>query len=204
MNMKRTALLILACCFFLVIAILFYRLRQGKRLLEEEKSLTALVRQELKDVRVENGRLLGELYRQKVASLDLLDTQDFLAGDEKSRQRMVYQAFLEEVNAFRTDEQRFRWLEEALNRHEDKAVWKVRVLFPNCREDQIRRLCLFFAGFSYRSIHFITHDSINALKESKSRYRKKFRALGTETGDFLAALLDGPEHRASSERKDSE
>ena len=90
------------------------------------------------------------------------------------------------------EEEWYQWLEEALDRYENNAVREVRTAFPRCKEYQIRRLCLFFAGLSYPAIHTLTKDSVVSLKEAKSRFRKRFLALGTESGNFLASLLDGP------------
>lgn len=146
-------------------------------------------------------RLKKEKERYKREHLKRLaairDINDLLAENG----RLLRLLFQIRTKDFDSEEKGSCDVEDLLNRYEKEAVTKVRRLLPRCREHQIRRLCYFFAGLSYQSISSLTHDSIPALKESKSRYRKIFLSMGTETGNFLASLLDGPGHVPETKQK---
>ena len=132
-----------------------------------------------------------KLLERTLRQMDTL--REELIRTKRENARILGELFLQK-NASLPEEEWYRWLEEALDRYENNAVREVRTAFPRCKEYQIRRLCLFFAGLSYPAIRALTKDSVVSLKEAKSRFRKRFLALGTESGNVLASLLDGPSH----------
>ena len=101
-----------------------------------------------------------KLLERTLRQMDTL--REELIRTKRENARILGELFLQK-NASLPEEEWYRWLEEALDRYENNAVREVRTAFPRCKEYQIRRLCLFFAGLSYPAIRALTKKPNHAF-----------------------------------------
>ncbi|MEG2848991.1 MAG: hypothetical protein RR880_02015, partial [Bacteroidales bacterium] len=71
----------------------------------------------------------------------------------------------------------FEVIEEVVNAKNNNAIKKVRELYPNLKEDNIKLLNLIYAGFSAQEISVILNDTPQNIYVRKSRLKKCLSSL---------------------------
>jgi hypothetical protein len=71
----------------------------------------------------------------------------------------------------------FAVMEQVVNAKNNDVIRKVRQRYPNMREDNVKLLCLIYAGFSAQEISVILNDTPQNIYVRKSRLKKSLQEL---------------------------
>ena len=151
------------------------------RLALEEKERELLSR--------DKAHLVGSLFSEKVDHLDQL-CESYFKSEEGVGQALVFKQVKELADKIRKDEGLFISLEKDLDRYCDGIMSKLRSQVPRIKEENLRIIMLFFAGFSYETVLIILNkNSIESLKTARSRFRKEIMDAHAPDSEFFLKML---------------
>ena len=188
----------------LIIRLISLSLRRSRRQVADEMLEVRELKDELermtKDMKLGDS-LLSTLLNDKIRTMDGIAAA-YLSWSDKAvswRDRVegpamreeIIADFREELRAFRSDSSFFLSLEEALNRHADNIMVRLREDTSGTKNPKIKfkeqdykYLTLFYSGFSSSSIAFMMDSKSSTVRSRKFRYKELFLSMqGTPAGD---------------------
>ena len=176
----------------LVLIVLLYiiRTKEKDRLLKESLAQLALEKQITQQVNRDNAHLVGSLFREKIAHLDIL-CQEYFQLEDKKLKEQKYKEVKKSLAILRNDEAFFSSIEKDLNRYCNGIMDKIRAQVPRIKGENLRIISLFFAGYSYDIIQLLLNkNSKDSLKTARSRYRKEIIDAEAPDSTFFLKMLE--------------
>lgn len=192
-----------------IIALIMIALRRHRqRIVTEMLRVEDLERdvQLLRANKSSSDMMIAAFVQDKIKTMSqLTDTYFFWSDDavkkreEKEGRAMkedVIDKFREEMKKLRNDVHLVSSIEDALNQTHDGIVQRLRADFsglkvqnPKWKELDFQILVLFFAGFSNKSVSFLTELTDEAVRSRKKRYRQVFESMPPKEGGAYLRLL---------------
>ena len=164
-----------------------YRMKLGKQdmlLAEYSENIDALGN---KVASAENQRenLLSQLDVHKAKEKELKDLLENRFAEVKELVRTYYEfgdskklhKKVDDLLKMQLSGDNFAVMEQVVNAKNNDVIRKVRERYPNMREDNVKLLCLIYAGFSAQEISVILNDTPQNIYVRKSRLKKSLQEL---------------------------
>lgn len=142
----------------------------GRRVSNVENSKLDLL-SEL-DVHKEKERELKELLENRFAEVRELVRTYYEYGNSKKLQKKV-----DDLLKLQLSGDNFEVMEQVVNAKNNDVIKKVRQMYPNIKEENIKLLNLIYAGFSAQEISVILNDTPQNIYVRKSRLKKSLQDL---------------------------
>lgn len=188
---QRNTMIFIAVAI-LIAGLVMFVVRRLKRKNEELEHYIAAVgelQEELKLLPREMSSSVGALYRDRFSELnELCDIYYDHEGTTRSKS-VIYNKFMETIEAIKCDNERLKELEVAVNKYRGDAMEKIRREMPRLSERDMRVALYQLAGFSNRAIAiFIGSDPVSV---SKIRYniKQKIKSANIADGEEIIAAL---------------
>ena len=174
----------------LVLAVLVLRSWKRDQWLKDLMAQEAINSQSISQLSKDNASLVSTHYSERVKTIDNI-SREYYISDNKTQRDLVFKQFKEYVGNLRDDDTFYQSIEDDLNLYCDNLMKKLRAQVPQIKGNSLRRLTLFFAGFSYETVSMITHaQSINSLKMHRSRLRKTIEESNASDKKLFLDMLE--------------
>ncbi len=124
------------------------------------------------DVHKAKEKELKELLENRFAEVKELVRTYYESGNSKKLQKKV-----DDLLKLQLSGDNFEVMEQVVNAKNNDVVRKVRERYPNLKEDNVKLLCLVYAGFSAQEISVILNDTPQNIYVRKSRLKKSIQEL---------------------------
>ena len=188
---QRNALIFIAVAIVIALFVLFVvrRLKRKNEELEHYIAAVGELQDTLKMLPQEMSASVGALYRDRFNELnELCDIYYDHEGTSRSKS-VIYNKFIETIEAIKGDEERIQELEATVNKYRDGAMEKLRREMPRLSERDRRVTLYLLAGFSNRAIAiFMDSDPVSV---SKMRYniKQKIKSANIADSELIIAAL---------------
>lgn len=142
----------------------------GTRVARAEDSRENLLSQ--LDVQKAKEKELKELLENRFAEVRELVRTYYESGNSKKLHKKV-----DDLMKLQLSGDNFEVMEQVVNAKNNDVIKKVREMFPNLKEDNIKLLNLIYAGFSAQEISVILNDTPQNIYVRKSRLKKSLQSL---------------------------
>ena len=142
----------------------------GTRVSSAESSRENLLSQ--LDVHKAKEKELKELLENRFAEVRELIRTYYESGNSKKLQKKV-----DDLLKLQLSGDNFEVIEQVVNAKNNDVIKKVKVRYPNMKEDNIKLLNLIYAGFSAQEISVILNDTPQNIYVRKSRLKKSLQEL---------------------------
>ena len=142
----------------------------GTRVATAENSKENLLSQ--LDVQKAKEKELKELLENRFAEVRELVRTYYESGNSKKLHKKV-----DDLMKLQLSGDNFEVMEQVVNAKNNDVIKKVREMFPNLKEDNIKLLNLIYAGFSAQEISVILNDTPQNIYVRKSRLKKSLQSL---------------------------
>ena len=149
-----------------------------------------------KSIEEENRSALDE-FREKINSLylakfrffDEICKQYYSFSSSSANQKQIYKTVEKKIGRMADDEEE-RALEEILNTFKNGIMSRLRAQFPKFKEDDIKLLCYWFAGFSPSAMAvFLNESDINNIYQKRSRLKARIEKSDAPDRTFFIQNL---------------
>lgn len=188
---QRNTLIFIAVAILVVLLVLFVvrRLKRKNEELEHYIAAVGELQDTLRMLPQEMSASVGALYRDRFNELnELCDIYYDHEGTSRSKS-VIYNKFINTIEAIKGDEERIRELEATVNKYRDGAMEKLRREMPRLSERDTRVTLYLLAGFSNRAIAiFMDSDPVSV---SKMRYniKQKIKSANIADSELIIAAL---------------
>ncbi len=124
------------------------------------------------DVHKAKEKELKDLLENRFAEVKELVRTYYEFGDSKKLHKKV-----DDLLKMQLSGDNFAVMEQVVNAKNNDVIRKVRERYPNMREDNVKLLCLIYAGFSAQEISVILNDTPQNIYVRKSRLKKSLQEL---------------------------
>ena len=124
------------------------------------------------DVHKAKEKELKDLLENRFAEVKELVRTYYEFGDSKKLHKKV-----DDLLKMQLSGDNFAVMEQVVNAKNNDVIRKVRQRYPNMREDNVKLLCLIYAGFSAQEISVILNDTPQNIYVRKSRLKKSLQEL---------------------------
>ena len=124
------------------------------------------------DVHKAKEKELKDLLENRFAEVKELVRTYYEFGDSKKLHKKV-----DDLLKMQLSGDNFAVMEQVVNAKNNDVIRKVRGRYPNMREDNVKLLCLIYAGFSAQEISVILNDTHQNIYVRKSRLKKSLQEL---------------------------
>ncbi len=124
------------------------------------------------DVHKAKEKELKDLLENRFAEVKELVRTYYEFGDSKKLHKKV-----DDLLKMQLSGDNFAVMEQVVNAKNNDVIRKVRERYPNMREDNVKLLCLIYAGFSAQEISVILNDTPQNIYVRKSRLKKTLQEL---------------------------
>ena len=124
------------------------------------------------DVHKAKEKELKDLLENRFAEVKELVRTYYEFGDSKKLHKKV-----DDLLKMQLSGDNFAVMEQVVNAKNNDVIRKVRERYPNLREDNVKLLCLIYAGFSAQEISVILNDTPQNIYVRKSRLKKSLQEL---------------------------
>lgn len=130
-----------------------------------------------------------KLFDQKYQQLDALCVSYFTGQNTMFARNSIYREVQKIIEAFGSDNAAFTELEVIVNASRDEVLTKLKTEVPKLRDADYRYFCYAFAGFSSRAISLLTNETIDAVYQHHSRWKKRIEALNPPHKELFLQYL---------------
>lgn len=130
-----------------------------------------------------------KLFDQKYQQLDALCVSYFTGQNTMFARNSIYREVQKIIEAFGSDNAAFTELEAIVNASRDEVLTKLKTEVPKLRDADYRYFCYAFAGFSSRAISLLTNETIDAVYQHHSRWKKRIEALNPPHKELFLQYL---------------
>jgi hypothetical protein len=142
----------------------------GTRVPSAENSRENLLSQ--LDIHKAKEKELKELLENRFAEVKELVRTYYESGNSKKLHKKV-----DDLLKLQLSGDNFEVMEQVVNAKNNDVIRKVREMYPNMKEDNIKLLNLIYAGFSAQEISVILNDTPQNIYVRKSRLKKSLQEL---------------------------
>ena len=142
----------------------------GTRVASAENSRENLLSQ--LDIHKAKEKELKELLENRFAEVKELVRTYYESGNSKKLHKKV-----DDLLKLQLSGDNFEVMEQVVNAKNNDVIRKVREMYPNMKEDNIKLLNLIYAGFSAQEISVILNDTPQNIYVRKSRLKKSLQEL---------------------------
>ena len=142
----------------------------GTRVASAENSRENLLSQ--LDIHKAKEKELKELLENRFAEVKELVRTYYESGNSKKLHKKV-----DDLLKLQLSGDNFEVMEQVVNAKNNDVIKKVREMYPNMKEDNIKLLNLIYAGFSAQEISVILNDTPQNIYVRKSRLKKSLQEL---------------------------
>jgi len=189
-NLRMVALYILL--FLVVAAGMTFFVRKYRRRMNEKNILLAQYADNIESLgtrvaTAENSKenLLSQLDVQKAKEKELKELLENRFAEVRELVRTYYESGnskklhkkVDDLMKLQLSGDNFEVMEHVVNAKNNDVIKKVRDMFPNLKEDNIKLLNLIYAGFSAQEISVILNDTPQNIYVRKSRLKKSLQSL---------------------------
>lgn len=126
-----------------------------------------------------------ELFNQKYRQIDELCVSYFTGQNTMFARNTIYREVQKIIESFGSDKASFAELERIVDASHDGVLTKLKSEVPKLRDSDYRYFCYVFAGFSSRAISLLTHESIDAVYQHRSRWKRRIESLNPPHKDLF-------------------
>lgn len=130
-----------------------------------------------------------ELFDQKYRQIDSLCISYFSGQNTMYARNAIYREVQKIIESFGSDEASFTELERIVDASRDGVLTKLKTEVPKLRDADYRYFCYAFAGFSSRAISLLSNESIDAVYQHHSRWKKRIEVLNPPHKELFLQYL---------------
>lgn len=200
-SLTTMTIVILAALIVCVIGILSYRrirskdteiedyINQVSDMVELMSRLSDTIRHENKETISEFKIQIGNLYRLKFNFLDEICRQYYSYSHTRVKQRQIFATVEAKISEL-TDDMEFKALESIVDSFKNGVMNKLRMEFPQFREEDFKMMCYWYAGFSSASMSLLLkEENMNIIYKRKSRLKDRIEKSDSPRKDFFIEEL---------------
>ncbi len=133
--------------------------------------------------------VIKQLFKEKWNTINILCNEYFEIGNVEQTKVIMFNRIVSELQKLKTDKV-LRQIENAVNQYLDNVVCELRKECPNIKESDITFMTLIYAGFSVRTVCFMTNIKYKYFYLKKTRLINKLLASDAVHKDKFINLMN--------------